>query len=33
VFVPVDDEAVLSVLSGDTEVDGVRVVTIAIGWT
>ena len=32
-FVPVADEAVLAQLSGDEIVDGVRVVTVAIGWT
>jgi hypothetical protein len=33
VFVPVEDEAVLAALSGDEVIDGVRVVTVAIGWT
>lgn len=32
VFVPVDDEAVLASLSSETEVNGVKVVTAAIGW-
>lgn len=33
VFVPVNEEAVLQSLSGEEIADGVRVVTIAIGWT
>jgi hypothetical protein len=32
-FVPVEDETVLTKLSGDTEVDGISVVVVAIGWT
>ena len=31
-FVPVEDEAVLAALSGEDEIDGVRVTTVAIGW-
>jgi hypothetical protein len=31
-FVPTDDEAVLAALSGEEMTDGVRVVTVAIGW-
>jgi hypothetical protein len=33
IFVPVDDDAVLAKLSGETDIDGVRVSTVAIGWT
>src|SRR5262245_19641182 len=33
VFVPTADEAVLAGLSGDEVLDGIRVVTVAIGWT
>lgn len=33
VFVPVSDEEVLKKLSGDEVIDGVRVITVAIGWT
>ena len=33
IFVPVSDEAVLAGLSGDEVIDGVRVVTVTIGWT
>jgi hypothetical protein len=33
VFVPVSDEAVLKGLSGEEVTDGVKVVTVAIGWT
>ncbi len=32
VFVPVSDENVLRSLSGDERIDGVRVITVAIGW-
>ncbi len=32
-FVPVSDEEVLRKLSGDEVIDGVRVITVAIGWT
>ncbi len=32
-FVPVDDESILAKLSGEHDVDGVRVVVTAIGWT
>jgi hypothetical protein len=32
IFVPVSDEAVLAALSGNEAVDGVRMVTVAIGW-
>ncbi len=33
VFVPVSDEEVLKKLSGDEVIDGVRVITVTIGWT
>ena len=33
VFVPVSDEEVLRKLSGDEVIDGVRVITVTIGWT
>jgi hypothetical protein len=29
----VEDETVLTKLSGNTEVDGISVVVVAIGWT
>jgi len=32
-FVPVSDEEVLRKLSGDEVIDGVRVITVTIGWT
>ncbi len=32
-FVPVDDDDVLAKLSGQSDIDGVRVNTVAIGWT
>jgi len=32
VFVPSKDENVLNELSGETEIDGVRVMTVAVGW-
>jgi hypothetical protein len=32
-FVPVADETVLTALSGEETLDGVRVTTTAIGWT
>ena len=32
VFVPALDEAVLAKLSGELEVDGVKVIVLAIGW-
>jgi len=32
-FAPVEDESVLAKLSGTHDVDGVRVVVSAIGWT
>ncbi|MFP4347559.1 MAG: hypothetical protein ACOC3W_02745 [Thermodesulfobacteriota bacterium] len=32
VFTPVDDEAVLAKLSGETMIGGTRVVVVAIGW-
>ncbi len=33
VFVPLDDEEVLAKLSGETAIDGVQVITVAISWT
>ncbi len=31
-FTPVEDESVLEKLSGEEDIDGVRVVLVAIGW-
>jgi AAA-like domain len=32
VFVPVEDEAILAKISGEAEIDGVKVITSAVGW-